>query len=84
MDIKIIENMPITVIVEIGKASLSLQDLLALGEGSIIELESSPSEALPIYANGILIAKGEVVVVDDNFGIRVTDLLIKNEDKSND
>jgi flagellar motor switch protein FliM len=64
----------ITISAELGRTSLPVKDILSLGEGSIVELDRLAGEPVDIKANGVLIAKGEVVVIDENFGIRVTEI----------
>jgi len=61
--------------VELGKVKMLVNDLLQLGQGSIIGLEKGIGEPLEIYINDKLVARGEVVVVDEKFGIRVTDVI---------
>jgi flagellar motor switch protein FliN len=61
--------------VEVGSASLTLSELLRLGEGSVVELDRRANEHLDIIANGTLIAKGEIVEVDGRYGIRVVDVI---------
>jgi flagellar motor switch protein FliM len=65
----------ITISVELGRTALPIKEILSLGEGSIVELDRLAGEPVDIKANGIFIAKGEVVVVDDNFGIRVIEIM---------
>jgi len=65
--------------VELGRTSLPVRDILQLGPGSILELDKLAGEPVDIMVNGKLIARGEVVVVDDNFGIRVTEIANRNE-----
>lgn len=72
--------------VELGRTKMYIKDILGLGEGSIIELDKLAGEPVDLLVNGKLIAKGEVVVIDENFGVRVTDIVsptdrIKNESK---
>ncbi|MBW1675914.1 MAG: flagellar motor switch protein FliN [Deltaproteobacteria bacterium] len=74
-DFDFILDIPLDVSVELGKVKMLVNDLLQLGQGSIIELEKSTAEPLEIYVNNKLIARGEVVVVDDRFGIRVTNII---------
>ena len=62
------------VLVELGKKSMVIRDILKLGKGSIIELEKAAGDPLEIFVNGRKLAEGEVVVVDDHFGIRITQL----------
>jgi flagellar motor switch protein FliM len=64
----------ITISAELGKTSLPVKAILSLGEGSIVELDKLAGEPVDIKANGVLIAKGEVVVIDENFGIRITEI----------
>lgn len=61
--------------VELGRTKLFIKHLRNLGEGSIIELDSLAGEPVNIFANNILIAQGEVIVIDENFGIRITDMV---------
>jgi flagellar motor switch protein FliM len=64
----------ITISAELGRTSLPIRSILSLGEGSIVELDKLAGEPVDIKANGVLIAKGEVVVIDENFGIRITEI----------
>lgn len=68
-------NVIINLNVELGKKSLMIKDILALGEGSIIELDKSAGDPVDIMANNRHLAKGEVVVVDEQFGVRVTEMI---------
>ena len=68
-------DIPLKVTVELGRTSVLIKDLLMLGQGSILELDKSAGDALDIFVNGKLIAKGEVVVVNEKFGIRITDII---------
>lgn len=61
--------------VEVGSASMTLSELLRLGEGSVVELDRQANDLLDIFANGTLIAKGEIVEVDGRYGIRVVDVV---------
>ncbi len=65
----------ITISVELGRTSKPIKDILSLGEGTIVELDKLAGEPVDIKANGVLIAKGEVVVIDENFGVRVTEIV---------
>ncbi len=65
--------------VELGRASMMIKDVLQLGPGSIVELDKLSGEFVDIMVNGKLIAKGEVVVVDDYFGVRITEITSHNE-----
>jgi flagellar motor switch protein FliN/FliY len=66
-------NLKVTV--ELGRTSVLIKDLLMLGQGSILELDKSAGDSLDIYVNSKMIAKGEVVVVNEKFGIRITDII---------
>jgi len=61
--------------VELGRTSVQIKDLLQLGQGSVLELDKLAGEPLEILVNGKLVAKGEVVVVNEKFGIRLTDII---------
>ena len=78
-DIELILDIPLDVSVELGRVKILVNDLLQLGQGSIIELNNAVGDPLEIYINNKLIARGEVVVVDEKFGIRVTDILSPHE-----
>ena len=66
-------SMPVTV--ELGRTRMLVKDVLSLGEGSIVELDKNAGEPADLYVNDKLIARGEVVVIDDEFGIRVTQVV---------
>ena len=68
-------DIPLKVTVELGRTSIIIKELLQLGQGSIIELNKLSGEPLETYVNGKLVAKGEVVVVNEKFGIRLTDII---------
>lgn len=68
-------DIPLKVTVELGRTSVLVRDLLQLGQGSVLELDKLAGEPLEILVNGKLIAKGEVVVVNEKFGIRLTDII---------
>lgn len=78
-DIDLILDIPLDVSVELGRVKMLVNDLLQLGQGSIIELDKAVGEPLEIYINNKLTARGEVVVVDEKFGIRVTDIISPHE-----
>ena len=63
------------VIVEVGKAKMTVQDLLQLGQGSVVELEKLAGEPLDIYVNGKHVARGEAVIVNEKFGVRVVEII---------
>jgi flagellar motor switch protein FliN/FliY len=78
-DLEQILDIPITLSVEIGKSRLSIRNLLQLNQGSIVELDRMAGEPLDVLVNGTLVAHGEVVVVNDKFGIRLTDVISAQE-----
>jgi flagellar motor switch protein FliN/FliY len=73
-DLDLILDIPLQLKVEFGQTRILVNDLLQLGEGSVIELNKAVGDPLDIYVNEKLVAKGEVVVLEDKFGIRVTDI----------
>ncbi|HUJ24565.1 MAG TPA: flagellar motor switch protein FliN [Myxococcales bacterium] len=72
-------DVPLEVSVELGRSRLSIQALLALGPGSVVELDKLAGEPLDILVNGRLVARGEAVVVNDKFGVRITDIVSRAE-----
>ena len=68
-------DIPLKVSVELGRTQIIVKDLLQLGQGSVLELDKLAGEPLEILVNGKLVAKGEVVVVNEKFGIRLTDII---------
>jgi flagellar motor switch protein FliN len=78
-NIDMLLDVELEVLVELGRKSMKIQDVLKLGKGSLIELDKSAGEPLTIYVNNRKLAEGEVVVVDDNFGIRITKLASTKE-----
>mgnify|MGYP000377394258 FL=1 len=72
-------DVPLDLSVELGRARMSIQDLLNLSPGSIIELDKIAGEALDILINGRLVARGEAVVVNDKFGIRISEIVSPSE-----
>jgi len=72
-------DVPLEVNVELGRTRMTIQDLLQLGPGSVIELDKVAGDALDILVNGRLVARGEAVVVNDKFGIRITDIVSPQE-----
>jgi flagellar motor switch protein FliN/FliY len=68
-------DIPLKVTVELGRTQVLIKDLLQLGQGSVLELDKLAGEPLEILVNGKLVAKGEVVVVNEKFGIRLTDII---------
>lgn len=80
-DIKldVILDVPVTVSMEIGRTNINIRNLLQLNQGSVIELDRFAGEPMDVLVNGTLIAHGEVVVVNDKFGIRLTDVISPSE-----
>jgi flagellar motor switch protein FliN len=72
-------DVPLELSVELGRARMTIQDLLGLGPGSVIELDKIAGEALDILVNDRLVARGEAVVVNDKFGVRITDIVSQSE-----
>ena len=73
-NLKVLENIEVKLTVEVGSTELKIRDLLRLNEGSVVELERLAGDPLDILANGVNIAKGEVVMVGERFGIRFTEV----------
>lgn len=72
---KMVLDVPLKVTVELGRTKLLVNDLLQLGQGSVIELDKMAGEPMEIYVNDKLVAMGEVVVVNEKFGVRLTDVM---------
>lgn len=72
-------DIPVTISMEVGRSHISIRNLLQLNQGSVVELDRVAGEALDVMVNGTLIAHGEVVVVNDKFGIRLTDVISQIE-----
>jgi flagellar motor switch protein FliN/FliY len=78
-DMDVILDIPVQLAMEVGSTSISIRNLLQLNKGSVIELDRLAGEPLDVLVNGTLIAHGEVVVVNDRFGIRMTDVISPSE-----
>ncbi len=78
-DLEMIMNIPVKLTVELGRTRITIKQLLELAQGSVIELEGLAGEPMDILINGYLIAQGEVVVVDDKYGIRITEIITPSE-----
>ena len=78
-NLEMLLDIPLQVTVELGRTKRSVKEVLALSQGSIIELDKLAGEPVDIFVNNRLIAKGEVVVIDENFGVRVTDIISKSD-----
>ena len=74
-DIDFLLDIPLDVSVELGRTRMLIKDLLQLGQGSVVELEKLAGEPMEILVNNKLIARGEVVVVNEKFGVRLTDII---------
>ncbi|MFZ5757635.1 MAG: flagellar motor switch protein FliN [Pseudomonadota bacterium] len=75
MNLEVILDVPVVMSLEVGRARIPIRSLLHLNQGSVVELEREAGEPLDIYVNGTLVAHGEVVVVNDRFGVRFTDIV---------
>ncbi|AUN95541.1 flagellar motor switch protein FliN [Pseudazoarcus pumilus] len=78
-DFDMILDIPVQLTVELGRTKLSIRNLLQLAHGSVVELDGLAGEPMDVLVNGTLIAQGEVVVVNDKFGIRLTDIITPGE-----
>ncbi len=78
-DLEVVLDIPVKLSMEVGSTQISIRNLLQLNQGSVIELDRLAGEPLDVLVNGTLIAHAEVVVVNDKFGIRVTDVISPSE-----
>ncbi|HWU85062.1 MAG TPA: flagellar motor switch protein FliN [Rhodocyclaceae bacterium] len=78
-DFDMILDIPVALTVELGRTKISIRNLLQLAHGSVVELDGLAGEPMDVLVNGTLIAQGEVVVVNDKFGIRLTDIITPQE-----
>lgn len=78
-DLELILDIPVQLTVELGRTKLPIKNLLQLAQGSVVELDGLAGEPMDVLVNGCLIAQGEVVVVNDKFGIRLTDIVTPSE-----
>lgn len=78
--LEFILDVTLQVTVEVGRTRMTIQDLLQLGQGSVVELEKLAGEPLDIFINGKAVARGEAVIVNDKFGVRLTDI-VSTEDR---
>ena len=74
-NIQLLLDVPLRITAELGRATMTIKDVLELGPGSVIELNKLAGEAVDLLVNGKLVAQGEVVVVDENFGVRITNII---------
>ncbi|MEO7854429.1 MAG: flagellar motor switch protein FliN [Rubrivivax sp.] len=78
-DINMILDIPVQLTVELGRTRIAIKNILQLAQGSVVELDALAGEPMDVLVNGYLIAQGEVVVVNDKFGIRLTDIVTPSE-----
>jgi flagellar motor switch protein FliN/FliY len=78
-ELDMILDIPVQITVELGRTKITIKNLLQLAHGSVVELEAMAGEPMDVLVNGTLIAQGEVVVVNDKFGIRLTDIITPSE-----
>ncbi|MDR0380068.1 MAG: flagellar motor switch protein FliN [Candidatus Accumulibacter sp.] len=78
-ELEMILDIPVQISVEIGRTKITIKNLLQLAHGSVVELDALAGEPMNVFVNGTLIAQGEVVVVNDKFGIRLTDIITPSE-----
>ena len=78
-NLDLILDIPVNITVELGRTKIQIRNLLQLSQGSVIELDGMAGEPMSVLVNGCLIAQGEVVVVNEKFGIRLTDIITPDE-----
>ena len=78
-ELDMILDIPVQISVELGRAKIPIKNLLQLAHGSVVELDAMAGEPMSVFVNGTLIAQGEVVVVNEKFGIRLTDIITPSE-----
>lgn len=78
-DIDLIMDIPVKLTVELGRTKMTIKELLRLSQGSVVALDGLAGEPLDVLINGYVIAQGEVVVVNDKFGVRITDIITPSE-----
>lgn len=78
-DLEMVMDIPVKLTVELGRTRITIKQLLELAQGSVVELDGLAGEPMDILINGYLIAQGEVVVVDDKYGIRITEIITPSE-----
>jgi len=81
-DIDVILDVPVTLSLEVGRAKMSVGDLLRLNQGAVVELDRKAGDPLDVLVNGALVARGEIVVVNDKFGIRLTEVVSDHSKKN--
>jgi len=75
VNLDVILDVPVTLAMEVGRTRISIRNLMQLNQGSVVELDRAAGDPLDVFVNGTLVAHGEVVVVNDKFGIRLTDVI---------
>jgi flagellar motor switch protein FliN/FliY len=75
INLDVVLDIPVTLSMEVGRSRLSIRHLMQLNQGSVVELERATGEPLDVFVNGTLVAHGEVVVINEKFGIRLTDVI---------
>ncbi len=78
-NLEMIYEIPVSVSAELGSTTIPIKDILGLGPGSVVELERMAGESVDLLVNGVLIGKGDVVVVNENFGLRITEVVCLEE-----
>ncbi len=78
-NLEMIFDVPVNVSAELGKSVIKIKDLLGLSKGSVVELERVAGEPVDLLVNGVLVGKGDVVVVNENFGLRITEVVCTEE-----
>ena len=79
VNLEVILDVPVTLSMEVGRTRIPIRNLLQLNQGSVVELDRAAGEPLDVFVNGTLVAHGEVVVVNEKFGIRLTDVISPSE-----
>ncbi len=78
-NLEMIFDIPVNLTAELGQSVLKIKDMLNLSAGSVVELQKLAGESIDLTVNGVLIGKGDVVVVNENFGLRITEIICKEE-----
>ncbi|MEM8983217.1 MAG: flagellar motor switch protein FliN [Pseudomonadota bacterium] len=79
INLDVVLDVPVNVALRVGQASISIRQLVSLVEGSVIELDRESTDPMDVLVNDTLVARGEIVVVDDKFGVRLTDVVSPND-----
>ena len=79
IDVEVVQNVPVTISVEVGRAVLKIRDLIRLTQGSVVELDRMAGEPLDLLVNNTVVAQGEVVLVNERYGIRLTRVVPASE-----